>query len=167
MNNSVAKNLTNVRPVDRVAAIIITNNKILLMYRINQGKKYYTFPGGGIDSGESKEEAMARECKEETSIDIQVDRLLYELNWDHKTKQFFYLCQYIKGTPVLGDFNEKEAMKDGNQYYEPMWVKIDKLTSLLLYPLEIRDWIIRDLMKGWPKSAQSMRLSLATCRQEI
>ena len=167
MKNLAAKNLTNVRSVDRVRAIVIDEDRILLMYRKNQGKKYNTFPGGGIDSGESREKAVIRECKEETSVDIEVDKLLYEVDWDHETKEFYYLCRYLKGTPLLGDFNEKEAMKSTSQYYKPYWEQLSNLKDLVLYPLEIRDLLILDIKNGFANDKKNLYLELKTCRQTI
>lgn len=59
-----------------VAAIIIDNNKILCTQR-DVGKfeyisKKYEFPGGKIESGETKEEALEREIKEELNIVVSV-----------------------------------------------------------------------------------------------
>lgn len=161
------KNVAKVRKVDRVAIILIHKNNVLLMYRVNDGKSYYTFPGGGIDKGETNELALERECMEETSIKIEPERLLYEVTWeDNMTKQLFYLCSYIEGKPMLGDFNEKEAMKDGTQYYDPKWVPASKLEETLLYPLEVRDLLIHDLKQGFKKE-QKLQLNLLTCRQSL
>lgn len=52
----------------RAAAIIIRNNKILLIHRRETGKEYWVFPGGGVKEGETTKDAAARELKEETSI---------------------------------------------------------------------------------------------------
>lgn len=167
MKNLLSKNLANLRPVDRVAAIVIKGDEILLMHRINKGKKYNTFPGGGIDSGESRQEALIRECREETSIEISVKKMLYEVDWDHTTKQFFYLCEYIKGFPTLGDANEKEEMKNGNQYYEPYWSSVADLKKTLVYPLEVKDMLVYDLDKGFDDKKKYLYLELKTCRQTL
>ena len=34
----------------RVAAIVVKDNKVLLMHRVNDGREYYSFPSGGKDS---------------------------------------------------------------------------------------------------------------------
>lgn len=153
---------------DRVAAIVVENGNILLMYRINNKKEYYTFPGGGIESGETSTEALKREIMEETSIEVNVVKLLYEVDWDHQSKQFFYLCEYINGKPMLQeDSVEKAAMIDGTQFYDPRWVKTDLISKTLLYPLEIRDFFIEDMNKGSFSSRQPIYLEIENCRQTI
>jgi|SRR3989344_2581475 len=161
------KNITQVRKVDRIVVILIHDNNVLLMYRINQDKKYYIFPGGGIDAGETHREALERECMEETSIKIKPGRLLYEVDWDHATKQFFWACSYIEGIPALGDFNEREAMKDGTQFYDPQWIPTSQLKELLIYPLEIRDLIIHDIKNNFTTEKRDIYLEINTCRQSI
>ena len=95
----------------RAVAIIVNNDEVLLMYRINNGKEYYVFPGGSVEEGETVEQAVLREAKEETSLEIKIEKLLYHHIYDDNTEQFFYLCRYISGKPELGDGNEARSMK--------------------------------------------------------
>ena len=65
------------RPRVRVAGILIENNKILLIEHLKKNKKYWLVPGGGVDWGESTAEALIREYKEETNLDITVEKFLF------------------------------------------------------------------------------------------
>ncbi|MBI3559027.1 hypothetical protein HY085_01410 [Candidatus Gottesmanbacteria bacterium] len=47
-----------------------------------------------------------------------------------KKLQYFYLCEYLSGTPKLGDFNESENMKSGNNFYEPLWFTVSKISGI-------------------------------------
>jgi len=49
-------------------AIIIENDKMLLMHRNKNGSKYFTLVGGQLRDGESAEEGVVREVKEETGL---------------------------------------------------------------------------------------------------
>lgn len=154
---------------ERVAGIVILEDKVLLMYRINNGKKYYTFPGGGIEKSESEEDALIREFLEETCVSIKPLGKVYEVDWLESPKQFFYLAEYISGIPALAsDSIEVEAMRDGTQYYEPKWVSLDEIPKLRLYPIEIRDLFVKDLndQLDQAKTMRSINLSIETCRQD-
>jgi hypothetical protein len=63
----------------RVAAnaLMIRDGKALLVvFSGGTEREHYNFPGGGVELGETLEEAVIREVKEETSLDIFVERLL-------------------------------------------------------------------------------------------
>jgi len=61
------------RPRIIVAALIEKNNKFLLVREIlESGKKYWIVPGGGVEFGENLADAVKREIKEETNLDIEI-----------------------------------------------------------------------------------------------
>ncbi len=157
----------------RAVAVLIKDKRVLLMWRSNNGKQYYVFPGGGVEEGETVEEATVRELKEETSIDAKIDKLLYhhhlidEESDSAEKDQYFYLCTYVSGTPKLGDFNEKESMVSGLDLYKPVWVNIKKLPNLLLYPLEIKDWLIEDLKDNFQKVPKHKTMKISQLRQNL
>jgi 8-oxo-dGTP diphosphatase len=153
---------------DRVAGIVLKDDQVLLMFRRNKGKEYFTFPGGGIESGETREQALKRELLEETSVEVSNHKLLYSVDWDSTSHQYFYLCDHLKGEPALGDFIEKEVMeKDKSQYYEPCWRKLKDLRHLIVYPLEVKDVFLKDLETKWPEKERTLYLKLSTCRQTL
>jgi len=128
----------------RVAAVIIKDNKILLMRRIKEGREYFVFPGGGIEENESIEDAIIREVKEELSLDAKIDKLLFEIE-NRGQEEFYFLIKEFSGTLKLGG-PEKERMNENNQYY-PEWVDLDKISDLSnLYPEEARQKI-KELIK--------------------
>jgi 8-oxo-dGTP diphosphatase len=60
-----------------VAAIIRNGNKLLLTKELLESqRKRWIFPGGGVNFGESLEEAVKREIKEELGMEIKVEKLL-------------------------------------------------------------------------------------------
>ena len=84
--------MEEVRPRIRVAGILVENNKILLIQHHKNNKKYWLIPGGGNDWGETTKQALVREYKEETNLDIEVDEFLFfsetiSPNKDHRNNK--------------------------------------------------------------------------------
>lgn len=66
---------------NRGAAIIVQEGKIALIKRIRDGETYYVFPGGGIEEGETPEEATKREAYEELGVHIEVEHLIAKVEY--------------------------------------------------------------------------------------
>ena len=64
------------QPIVGVGAIALSEGKILLEKRKNeQGKGKWSIPGGVVDLGESLEQAVIREVKEETCLEVDAPAL--------------------------------------------------------------------------------------------
>ena len=59
----------------RVGAVIIHNNNVLMVK--NENYPYYYSVGGGVQFGETSEDAVLREVWEETSVNLEIDRLAF------------------------------------------------------------------------------------------
>lgn len=146
----------------RSAAVVIEDNQVLLMHRVNGGKEYYVFPGGGVEEGETKEETAIRETQEEMSVKIEIQKLLYHIHYQSGTReseQYFYLAKYISGSPQLNPGNELTDMESGKSVYEPMWVKFEKIDDLNVYPTEVKDWLLEDLKDSFAKAPKEVKLN--------
>ncbi|MBQ1911975.1 MAG: (deoxy)nucleoside triphosphate pyrophosphohydrolase [Bacteroidales bacterium] len=96
--------------IEVVAAIIRKDGRIFATQRgYGPWKDWWEFPGGKMEAGESPQEALLREIREELSIDITVDALLKTIHYDypafHLTMHCF-LCSLLEEAPHL---NEHEA----------------------------------------------------------
>lgn len=155
----------------RAAAIIINGNEILLMERRNSKEHFFVFPGGHVEDGETIEGAIVREAMEETSVTVKITKKLYTHFYNSSNKwestQFFYLCSYLSGEPQLGDANEKEDMKKGINFYKPQWFPISKINTLLLYPLEIRDWLLYDIKDNFVNTPREAHLKVEELRESL
>lgn len=111
----------------RVVGVIIKDGKILLIRRVKNGEEYYVFPGGSVEEGETQEEALKREMKEETGLDVMKQEKIFEIE-NRGNKETYYLIFDFSGTPELGG-PEKERMNEQNQYY-PEWFNLIKASEL-------------------------------------
>lgn len=85
------------RVVNVVAAIIKNDNKVFIAKRGHGDfKGKWEFPGGKIEVGETGEEAVVREIREELKADIEVEKFFGEINDDRGDICFnvkFYICK--------------------------------------------------------------------------
>ncbi len=136
----------------RAAGIVIHNNQLLVIYRKKNDDQYYTFPGGTVEACESTENCAAREVFEETSIHVKMKNLVYELEICTAVfikNEYFYLAEYVSGTPSLQP-NSVEALRvSSNNIYQPMWMPLEKISEIKLFPIEIRDQLIQDIKNGF------------------
>ncbi len=137
----------------RVAGIVPMNGGFVFMHRKNvirnkDYQEYYTFPGGHLEEGETLEEGVMREIKEEFGIHVKVVRKLYELeNSRVNMKEYFFLCEYVDGEFGTGEgeeFSNNPEYKESGEYI-PEIVKREKISDLVLLPLEIKEKFLEDL----------------------
>ena len=140
----------------RVAGIVPINDGFAFMHRADVIKRkdfqnYYTFPGGGLEKGETLEEGTIREIKEEFGINVKIIRKLYEMNSEKfDQKEYFFLCEYIDGEFGTGtgpEFSNDPKYKDSRKYI-PEIVKREEVKNLLLLPQEIKDDFVKDIENG-------------------
>ncbi|MFH0975485.1 MAG: NUDIX hydrolase [Spirochaetota bacterium] len=114
----------------RVAAVIIENSEILLIAHRKEDSVYWMLPGGGVNPGESLEEALIREIKEELNIIVKVNdiALVYDsISPDLKKhiENICFFCAHSTGTYVLS--NE-------NRLHDFGFFNIQKLKNLQIVP---------------------------------
>lgn len=98
-------------------------------------------------------------------MEISIIRKIYEHRYDKGERHHFFLCNYVSGEPKLDkEADEVKESAEGN-VYEPMWLPITKLPKTLLYPLEIRDWLIDDIKRGFPEKLRVAKLKISELRQ--
>ena len=98
------------KTIEVVAAIIIKEDQVFATQRgYGEFKGWWEFPGGKIESGESPQEALKREIREELDADVLVKELLETVEWDypnfHLTMHCF-ICNLLSESLHL---NEHEA----------------------------------------------------------
>lgn len=131
-------------------AIIINDKKILLMFRrkMKEGKlkEYFVIPGGGLEDGETLEENVVRELREEMNVDVKILGYL-GFKQDENNKQHYFHCEIVNGEPYLGG-EELERMTKEN-YYEPIYVDLKNIKHIDLIGAEfIKKAITKDYINN-------------------
>ena len=82
--------------INVVCAVIVNKGRIFACQRgYGEWKDWWEFPGGKIEPGESPEEALQREIREELAIDITIDSYLTTVDYDYPDfhlTMHSYLC---------------------------------------------------------------------------
>ncbi len=122
---------------NRGSSVIIENNKVALIKRVRAEQEYYVFPGGGIERGESPEQAAIRETFEELGVHISIKDSLGIVNYNGE--QYFFIAEVIGGTFGTGEGEEFKDECVDRGTYEPMWIELERLLSLDVRPIEIAE----------------------------
>lgn len=126
---------TQDRRSERVGAIIKSNGKVLLIRRNKKGTEYWVLIGGGVEQGESLEDALHREVFEEVGQRI-VGFKFIDKHFDGTILHHFFEVEIEQGELVLGG---PEAMENNPENsFEFVWVETKELKFLkLLYPTKL------------------------------
>ncbi len=140
-------------------AIIIENNKILVMYRNKQGSQYYTLVGGRANDNETPEDALVREVKEETGLEITHARLVYvEYHQPPYNEQYIYLCEVAPHADIaLQDTSEEAFLNNLSvNIHRPQWSDKKSFAVLPFRTPQLQSAIVTALKKGFPREAISL-----------
>ncbi len=112
----------------RVVAVIRKDNKIFATQRgYGEFKDGWEFPGGKIEEGETPEQALAREMKEELDTDINVGELIDTIEFDypnfHLSMDCFW-CEIVQGELKLRE-HESAKWLSKEKLYTVDWLPAD------------------------------------------
>ncbi len=138
-----------------VRAIIIgQDRKVLVMRRDKQSGDYYTLVGGRVNEGETQEQALVREVKEETGLDITKSRLVFvEEHPAPYNEQYIFLCESSPTDAITAleeGSEEAELNKYGFDTHEPLWVDVNSFSMLPFRTPQLQKAISEGLSKGFP-----------------
>ena len=118
------------KTINVVAAIIIKDGSLFATQRgYGEWKDWWEFPGGKIEQGETPEEALKREIREELTTEICIEEFLCTVEYDYPKfhlTMHCYICSLL--TEAL-HLNEHEAAR---------WLKNDEVDSVKWLPADVK-----------------------------
>ena len=114
--------------IEVVAAVILRDGKIFATQRgYGEWKDWWEFPGGKIESGETPEEALKREIREELATEIEVGKLLTTVKYDYPK---FHLTMHCYLCVIISDQLSLLEHEDAR------WLVMDELDSVKWLPAD-------------------------------
>lgn len=127
------------KTINVVAALIVHDGKIFATQRgYGEWRGWWEYPGGKQEPGETPEDALVREIREELATEISVDRYVTTVEWDYPTFHLSmrcYLCSVVSGSLTLLE-HEAAAWLDREHLRSVKWLPadeaiLDKIESII------------------------------------
>lgn len=135
--------------------IVIVDGRLAMIDRVRPGSpRYSVVPGGGVEDGESFEDAAVREAKEELGLDVELrssqPAWILQMG-DHE--QHYFLADAIGGTFGTGAGPEMVSPLPGRGAYSVTLLTPEEAAQREVAPLAISEAVLRSFVTGsWPES---------------
>ena len=116
---------------DRAGVVLVDGAGVVLVERHREGMHYFTCPGGGVEPGETFEQAAIREAREELEVDVELDGVVLDL--DFGGRQVYFRARIVGGELRRGFFDE--GKRRGT--YEVVRVPLAELEGVDVRPPEL------------------------------
>ncbi|MEK7504417.1 MAG: NUDIX domain-containing protein [Patescibacteria group bacterium] len=132
----------NDKSVISCRAVIIKDEKILMIHRKKDGREYWVFPGGHTEVGETPQQTITREVMEETSLKIiKLSEPVFYINKTFSENECYFKCEVADGEPKLSPSGPEKITE--NNWYSPEWVSLEVFKSITdVYPNEIKVTVV-------------------------
>lgn len=136
----------------RVGGIVTRDSKILLVKHRRRGLSYWAFPGGAVRDFETLPDALAREMREETGLEVKPGRLVYIVETFDPRGQSIHTLNLLYLADIVGEAGPV-AEGPGEHLDVAQFVPLDELGGLKLYP-EIAEVVRQSIENGFPIEVQ-------------
>lgn len=109
----------------RVTGILIEDEKLLLVKQKVSDKRNWSLPGGKLEQGETIEQGIIREMKEETGLDVEIIRLLYLCDVSASNNTLLHISFLLKR--VAGNIELPTNEFESNPIYDVEFIPISDL----------------------------------------
>ena len=140
----------------RAGIVLTQDTNVALIERHRAGLDYFVFPGGGVDEGESPEQAAVREAREELGIEVEIKQKIVEIQFGQKSRHVYFLAEQTGGEFGTGrgeEYTDTDPDSPEEGIYIPIWMPIDELRRHEnIYPVEVSRLVVKSLQEGWQNS---------------
>lgn len=141
-----------VRKRSRSVAIVVRDGKILMERVFYFGREFFTVPGGGIEEGETPEQAVIRELKEESGLDGTIVRKLATIHKEDGAEEHSFEVSVTEDQEAITGYDPEESTENP-PLKEVLWMSLDEISEkdrafLWAYGLMmVKDFF--EVIQGW------------------
>ncbi|HEY1565313.1 MAG TPA: NUDIX hydrolase [Gaiellaceae bacterium] len=100
------------RPIEAAGAFVLDDAGRVLLIKENYDRRRWGFPGGAVERGETPEQAVVREVREETGVEVRIEsRVGVYVLADSAVSLHVYRCEIVCGTPEVPSSGEISAVR--------------------------------------------------------
>lgn len=126
----------------RAAGVMIHNGKVLFYRNVNSD--YYALIGGRVEIGESSEDTIKREIKEELGKDIKITKYISTIeNFFEIKGSKYHEIMFVYGIEFINEEDKKidYVMKniEGKDYLQYEWIELDRIEEYTLLPKVLKE----------------------------
>jgi 8-oxo-dGTP diphosphatase len=117
----------------RAGVILVQDDQVALIERVRDGHRYFVFPGGGVEPGETTRAAAQREAWEELGLRVRALELQAIVHFG-QSLQLYFRGEVLGGVWGSGDGPEYGPNDPGRGTYRPVLVPVGELQTLDVRP---------------------------------
>ena len=136
----------------RAGVVLIEDDKVALIERHRAGLDYFVFPGGGVDEGETPEQAAIREAMEELGVEVAIKQKVAVIHFGQST-QVYFLVDRVGGEFGTGtgeEYTDSDPDDPEEGIYIPAWMPIHELPQHeKVFPEALSKLVVKSKADGW------------------
>jgi 8-oxo-dGTP diphosphatase len=124
----------------RARVVLVEDGRVALIERHRAGQRYFLFPGGGVESGETAAAAAIREAWEELGVRVEVGEVPYDEEFGD-TRFVYFGARIVGGVFGTGAWPDHAARtehaRELSGTHTPVWLPLAGLDGLDVRPREL------------------------------
>ncbi len=124
-------------------ALIVRDGRVLMTHCRDERGDWYLLPGGGQQVGESLPAALARECREELGVDVEVSGLIHVRDYIPAEGDFSYLSatqhqlELFFKCSVPDDYVARNGPQSDTNQVDVVWLDPEELKNNRVFPARL------------------------------